>query len=248
MKTKTLSTFLLLICLSCSTSNEHEQGVVVPTASEIIEKCIGHYDPSGSWDSYSGKVHLNTIFRDRTGEEILEINNKTGFYQSTRLDTKDKIIRGIKDGACIHMIGENSDLTDEQIEANNLSCEIIAEVKEHHTSHFGFILNMERAGIIINDDVSEDNFNGWDCYVISHKAEESEVVHNYYMGEGKLYIDKINYKLRGRTVNHPDYPPRKMIYNGEATVGSIIMPEVVVYFENGSPQFMFVDIFRTVDG
>ena len=120
-------------------------------------------------------------------------------------------------------------------------------MKEHHTCHFGFVMNMEKAGVKINEEVAEESFNGWDCYVISFSGKENEVIHNYYVATGKLYIDKENYILRGKEVAHPDFPKRKIIYIGEIKVSGISMPEVFVYYMNDKLQYSLVDIFNVVE-
>jgi len=244
MKTTILLAPLIFTIMSSSTTIEKKETPLNISGSEVLEKCIKHYDPSGSWDSFSGKVNIVTTYSGY-GEEILEINNATGFYQSTRLNTEEKIIRGMKDGECIRMIGNNSDLTDKQIQDNYLSCENIAEMKEHHTCHFGFLMNMKKVGLNISDDVTEEKFNGWDCYVISYQGND-DVIHNYYLGNGKLFVDKNDYTLRGRVNKHPDFPKRKIINNGELKVNDIIMPAVVIYYAGDDTQIAFVDIFQAV--
>lgn len=244
MKSISQITLFALFIFSCTSNTEQAMESPTLSATEILAKCISHYDPGNSWDSYSGEVHLNTIFHDNTGEEILEIDNSSGFYQSTRLDTEEKIIRGISNGECITKIGDNDQISEQQIQEYGLSCDNIKMMSEHHKCHFGFILNMKNAGLTLEEGVSDEEFNGYDCHVITYAGNENDVVSNYYLGTGKLYIDKNNFSLRGRTIDHPDFPARKMIYTGEVKVGSISMPEVVVYYDD-SQQFTFIDIFRT---
>ena len=244
MKTTKIATLLILFLFSSATIINKEEASLKISSSEVLEKCIKHYDPNGAWDNYSGTVHLKTIFRDRNGEEKIEINNSNGFYQSTRLNTTEKIVKGTKDGECIWMIDDNSDLTEAQIKEHNLDCDNIRMMKEHHTSHFGFLMNMEKAGLIINDNVTEEEFNGWDCYVVSFSGSENEVIHNYYLGTGKIFVDKDNFKIRGRINKHPNYPKRTIIYNGEIKVNNILMPEVFIYYSGDKIQNEFFDILE----
>ena len=247
MKTTTIATLLILFLFSSATIINKEEASLKISSSEVLEKCIKHYNPNDVWNSFKGKVNIKTIFPKRSGEEVLEINNATGFYQTTRLNSNEKIVKGTKDGECFQMINDNSDLTAQQIKDNNLTCESIRMMKEHHTCHFGFLMNMEKAGLKINSDVSEEYFNGWDCYAISFSGSENEVIHDYYLGEVKLFIDKNNYLLRGKDVNHPNFPKRKIVYNGELKVNNIIMPEVVIYYDADNPQYAFVDIFTSME-
>ena len=247
MKTATIPTLLILFLFSSATINNKEEVSLKITGSDILEKCIKHYDPNGAWDNYSGTVHLKTIWRNRNSEAKIEINNSTGFYQSTKLNSNEKIVKGTKNGECFKMINDNSDLTEEQIKEKNLTCESIRMMKEHHTCHFGFVMNMEKAGVKIDEEVAEESFNGWDCYVISFSGKENEVIHNYYVATGKLYIDKENYILRGKEVAHPDFPKRKIIYIGEINVNDISMPEVFVYYMNDELRYTLFDIFNVVE-
>ena len=247
MKTATIPTLLILFLFSSATINNKEEVSLKITGSDILEKCIKHYDPNGAWDNYSGTVHLKTIWRNRNSEAKIEINNSTGFYQSTKLNSNEKIVKGTKNGECFKMINDNSDLTEEQIKEKNLTCESIRMMKEHHTCHFGFVMNMEKAGVKIDEEVAEESFNGWNCYVISFSGKENEVIHNYYVATGKLYIDKENYILRGKEVAHPDFPKRKIIYIGEINVNDISMPEVFVYYMNDELRYTLFDIFNVVE-
>jgi hypothetical protein len=247
MKKALTLTLVFLFILFTSTSLRKEAINTKISSIDVLDKCIKHYDPNGTWDSFSGKVRIKTIFPEWNNEEYLEINNGTGFYQSTILSTEEKIIRGIKDGKCIRMIGDNSDLTEDQIEDNNLSCESIKMAREHHTCHFGFVMNLKKAGIKINEDVSEDIFNGCDCYVVSFDGFKEDVISDYYLGTSKLFIDKSNFVLRGIVRIHPDYPERKRIITGELKINDIIMPNVITYYLGDSEQPNFVDIFYNVE-
>lgn len=247
MKKALTLTLVFLFILFTSTSLRKEAINTKISSIDVLDKCIKHYDPNGTWDSFSGKVRIKTIFPEWNNEEYLEINNTTGFYQSTMLNTEEKTIKGIKDGECFRMIGDKSDLTEDQIEDNGLSCDNIKIAKEHHACHFGFVMNLKKAGIKINEEVSEDIFNGWDCYVVSFSGSKDYVISGYYLGVGKLFIDKSKFVLRGMVRKHPDYPERKRIITGELKVNDIIMPNVVTYYLGDNKQPNFVDIFYAVE-
>ena len=245
MKTSTIPTLLFLILFSFAALIEKEYTTIKISSSEILDKCIDHYDPKGLWDHYAGTVHLKTIFPEQNYEEKLEINITTGFYKSTQLNTKNPIVRGMKDGECIRIIGDSSALTDKQIADKGLSCDNIKVYREHHTCHFGFVMNIEKAGLKIGEEVKEEKFNGWNCYVVSFSGNKNDVVNNYYEGTGKLYIDRDNYMLRGKEVYPPNSPKRKIIYFGEINVNGILMPEVFVYYMIDNNQYALLDVFNT---
>ena len=82
MKKLPISALLFLILFISTNFITNKEAVVKLTSLEILDKCIGLYDPDGSWDSYQGNVHLNTISRRWNTEEILEIIYETDEFSS----------------------------------------------------------------------------------------------------------------------------------------------------------------------
>lgn len=237
-----IATFLILS--GFLTLNEEKSNL---NSREVLNKCIGLYDPGNQWKTYSGKVHLNTIFPQFSNEEILEINNETGFYQSTILRPDGNIIRGMNGRECFHRIGEQTDLTEEQIRENGLDCHSISIAREHHTCHFGFILNTEKAGLVLDNSLQTEKFNGWDCFVLTFTGYPEDVIHDYYVGIRKAYIDQEDFSLRGMYFKHPDAPARKCIFTGKIEVNDIHLPQVATVYLADNNALYFVDIFNPID-
>ncbi len=241
------SFFLLAAFMILSGSSPTIHTKVNLTSREVLTKCINLYDPANHWENYSGKVHLNTIFPESTHEEILEINNRTGFYQSTMLHPDGNIVRGMNGRECFSKIGDQTDLSERQIEENGLDCHSISLAREHHICHFGFILNAEKAGLALENNVESATFNGWDCYVLTFTGNPEEVTHDYYVGIRKAYIDKEEFLLRGLYFKHPDFPPRSCIYTGKMEINHILIPQVVSVYNTDNNSLFFVDVFNPVN-
>ena len=237
-----LTTFLLLFVPGST-----DDIIANLSSRELLSKCISLYDPGNNWDTYSGKVHLNTVFPEWSNEEILEINNESGFYQSTILRSDGNIVRGMKGKECFSRIGEQTELTERQIQDNGLDCHSISMAREHHTCHFGLLLNAEKAGLILENSLDTEIFNGWDCYVLSFTGNPEDVVNDYYVGKRKVYVDKKNFEIRGLYFKHPDFPARTCIYTGKITVNNVLLPQVASVYNTENNSLYFVDVFNPVN-
>jgi hypothetical protein len=229
-----LTTFILL-----SSPDFRDHNNVNMSSRELLSKCLSLYDP--------GKVHLISVFPQRSNEEILEINNETGFYRSTLLRPDGNIVRGMNGSECFSRIGDKTDLTDEHIQENGLDCHSISIAKEHHTCHFGFILNAEKAGLALDNSLVTEIFNGWNCYVLSFTGNPEEVVNDYYVGKRKLYVDKKNLEIRGLYFKHPDFPARTCIYTGKIEVNKILLPQIASVYNAENNSLYFVDVFNPIN-
>lgn len=211
-------------------------------SEEILNKAIAFHDPQQKWADYSGKVHLMTIFSNgnSSGGEIIEIQTKEGFYQTTKLPAK--VVMGIKNGECFREVDGNKNPDEDVIKKNNLGDENINVYKNWHYFHFGILMELKASGLILEDKVETVKFQGEDCLALKFSYDVNKVKNEFYKGSNwTVYIDPVNFTIKG--FKEVGVMNRCAVFSGILTLNGLKLPLCRTYFKNEDNSFYMVDIF-----
>lgn len=252
MKSSTI--VLLALCgvvLSCNRNSEqaaeNEQESHSFTSSELIDKCIGYHDPNGLWSGYTGKLRCVNVRSDVIYDEIIEINNTTGYYKSSLKAPDAKIIRGIRNDVAFRSVNGDSTLTEKEMQDRGLTDPMIRFWKVHHLGHFGLPMQIKKSGLSISDTVDTENFDNRQCFVIKGTGKKDTVINPYYEGKWKVYIDGQNFSLRGIEVKSDMFNRTYIIASGGTlNVNGLILLEVGIGSDKDDPSIVSTDVFTAV--
>ncbi|HEX5168972.1 MAG TPA: DUF6503 family protein [Cyclobacteriaceae bacterium] len=228
-------------------SSENEKKSVPFTASELIDRCIAYHDPQGLWANFAGKLRCVNVRSNVIYDEILEINNTTGYYKSSLKAPDAKIIRGIKNNVAFRSVDGDSTLTEKEMQDRGLTDPMIRFWNTVHINHFGLPMEIRKSGISLSDSVETEKFDDRECFVIKGTGKKDSVVNPFYEGEWKIYIDSQNFSVRGIEVKSAMFNTTYIIaFEGTLNLNGIILPKVKIGSDKNDPWLVSTDVFTAV--
>lgn len=245
---------LLALCgivLSCNRNPEpaaeNEQKSHSFTSSELINKCIAYHDPNGLWSGYSGKVRCVNVRSDVIYDEIIEINNATGYYKSSLKTPDVRIIRGIRNNVAFRSVNGDSTLTEKEMQDRGLTDTMIRFWHVHHLGHFGLPMQFKKSGVSISDTVETEKFDDRECLVIKGTGKKDAVINPYYEGKWKIYIDSQNFSVRGVEMKSVMFNATYVTaFEGTLNLNGLVVPKVKIGSDKNDQSLVSTDVFTVV--
>ena len=239
---------LFIALISCREEKLRKEQLDI-TAQEIWDKTITYHDPLGKWDSFGGEMHMVTVIgKNNVVEEIIEINKPENFYKCTWINGDDKLIKGMKDNSYFYSINENQAPSDELLKAYGFTDDNTALYKEHHTSHFGLPMELKSSGMTLDDHVELIEYDGRECYALTFIGLPENVKHSYYEGKWILYVDAVNFAMRGIQLEElAEYPPSYAILSGEIIINGVKIPHTKAAFKSEDNSHSWTSIYTPLN-
>jgi|GEM_PF-3242303 len=243
MKIK-LILLLLLIPAICFT----QQLTTSLHAEQIFDLVIQYYDPSGLWNSYRGEMHLYSLRPDGASkEEDLVIDNQADLYQSTLFLNGTQVTSGIRHDTVFFAINGRQNLTQEERSAYALNEKSIREKFHQYLLHFGFPMHMKQAGLLPDEQVEQEVFNGKSCLVLKFSEALSENGLACCRHPIHLLIDSSDYSIAG--VRYPEGAEggeaTYALFSEELEAGGIRIPKVKTYYSLADSGYLLTDALST---
>lgn len=209
------------------------------TGPQLLEKAIAYHDPNGSWETFNNILNVTMTTPDvpiRKSE--ITINLPGHFFQVNA--TKDGTITEytINKGACEIKLNGKSDLTEEELKTNNLSCERAKMYKNYYTYLYGLPMKLKDAGTIIHDKVETKTFKGKTYLrlkVTYDKAVGSDIWYFYF--NPKTYALEVYQFFHDEAKNDGEY----ILLSDIETVDRIKMPKVRAWYTNKESKYLGTD-------
>ncbi|HEX9251130.1 MAG TPA: hypothetical protein VF870_02760 [Ignavibacteriaceae bacterium] len=247
--TGVLSILVLISIILIYPKIYNKEKVENSNSGKILDRAIEFYDFMNRWDNYHGKVHLTTAFPGLglLNEEIIEIQTKEDFYQSSNISGGNKSVKGIQNGECFIEIDNNRYLGKEQVNKLGKNCTDIQFYKEHHYHHFGLLMELKTSGLILENKISTIKFQGFNCLALTFTNDPEKVNNVYYneMNSIIIYLDPSNYSMKGYKITGS----RNLyaVCSGILNINGIKMPLCKTYFNSSDNSFLFVDLFSAAN-
>jgi hypothetical protein len=218
------------------------------SGEEILKKAIAFCDFYNRWDDYYGKVRLRTVYEDGThSDEVLEIQTKENFYYRSYNSGNRGFTESIKDGKCFHKrVGEGNPVA-EEIKNDSPQYRDIQFIKEHHYCHFGLLMELEASGMVLQNKVEIEKFNGSKCIAVTFKGDSTTAKNAYFSGIDNyvVYIDPANYSMKGTKVSGKfNY---YTVFSGTLNVNDIKIPLCKTYFNDTDNSLKWIDVFSIAE-
>jgi|GEM_PF-345480 len=237
-----------IFCFILTNSISNAQNKIPYSAEQILEKCIQFHDPDGKWENYSGALKLiNSCPGGFTaGTEIIEINVPEDYYKDTWIKGNITIVKEVKDGK-IRVTFNGESATDEQIKDFGLNDENVRGAKTWHYYHFGHLMHFKNTGSILQEKVTEENFRGTPCYVITFIGDEKNVSYPFWAGKWQFKINKESFALCGVYTNALMPEGWTDVFEGVLEINGIKIPRVRTYYTKTGDELVYVDLFMNAD-
>lgn len=217
------------------------------TGNQLLEKAISYHDPNGNWATFNAKFHVtmetpNNANRD--SEIAINLPDEF-FYLKMKRDTLTTEYTLSKND-CKIALNEKTNLTEETLKANRLSCDRAKLYKNYYTYLYGLPMKLKDAGTNIHEKVERKTFKEKEYLVL--KATYDEGVGNdiwYFYFNPKTYAMEVyqffktdkNGKLKPKSGEY-------ILLTEETTVNSIKMPKNRVWYYNKDDKYLGTDILN----
>jgi hypothetical protein len=218
------------------------------TSEEILKKAIAFCDFYQDWDNYYGKIRLRTFWENgNNSDEIIEIQTKENFYQSSLSSGDMKFTRGVKNGKCFQEINGNKNPGDELIKEYGLDCKSIHYYKEHHYCHFGLLMELKTSGLVLQKRVETTKFSGNKCLALTFKCDTTRIRNDYFSETNSIivYLDPENYSMKG--IKEFGKMNFYIVFSGILNVNRIKIPLCKTYFNSDDNSLKWIDVFSIAE-
>jgi hypothetical protein len=231
MTSKYILCFLLTI--SCTVFGQTISG------SELLEKSIAFHDPNGNWATFNTKLNV-TMTTPNAPDRLskITINLPQQFFQVVA--TKEGITTEytINKGKCSIALNGKTELTNEELKANKLSCDRANMYKNYYTYLYGLPMKLKDPGTIVLEKVEEKTFKGKTYLTL--KVSYDKAVGNdvwYFYFDPKTYAMEVYQFFHDEAKNDGEY----ILLSGIETIGGINMPKVRAWYTNKENNYLGTD-------
>lgn len=228
--------YCLLSCfiyISTATSQEL-------TGQQLLEKTIQYHDPNGNWKTFNGTLNVTMETpKNEPRVSIIKINlPKEYFYVKASRDGITTEYTLTKDDCTIAFNGK-TDLSDEVMKKNNLSCDRANLYKGYYEYLYGLPMKLKDEGTIIDPKVTKKTFKGKEYLVL--KATYNETVGKdtwYFYFDPKTYAMEVYQFFKDESKNDGEY----ILLTEEAIINDIKMPKKRAWYYNKDNGYLGTDV------
>lgn len=231
--TKSIFTYIFLLFTTVSFGQEM-------TGQQLLEKAIQYHDPNGNWATFNGTLQVTMETpKNKPRVSTIKINlPKEYFYVKATRDNKTTEYTVEKDTCTIAFNGK-TDISVEDIQKNNLSCERANLYKGYYEYLYGLPMKLEDEGTIIDPKVQKKTFKGKEYLVL--KATYTEDVGKdiwYFYFDPETYAMEIYQFFKNEAKNDGEY----ILLTEEAVINDIKMPKKRAWYYNKNDGYLGTDI------
>jgi len=228
--------FSLLICFFNTVIGQNLTG------SELLEKSISFHDPNGQWITFNTVLNI-TMKTPNAPDRVsdITINLPKQFFQVKATKSGTTTEYTIDKGKCGIKLNGNSNLSEEELKANNLSCERANMYKNYYTYLYGLPMKLKDPGSIIHEKVEKKTFKGktyLKLKVTYDKAVGSDIWYFYF--DPKTYAMEVYQFFHDETKNDGEY----VLLSGIETIGGINMPKDRAWYTNEENNYLGTDSLK----
>ena len=233
--TKSILTYLFLVYTAISFGQEL-------TGQELLTKSIRYHDPNGNWETFDGTLEITMETPNNANRvSTIKINlPKEYFYVKATRDGKTTEYT-VEKNECKIAFNGKTNISDEVIEENNLSCKRANLYKNYYTYLYGLPMKLKDEGTVIDQKVQKKTFKGKEYLVL--KATYKEDVGKdtwYFYFDPKTYAMEVYQFFKDETKKDGEY----ILLTEEVEVNGIKMPKKRAWHYNKDNGYLGTDILK----
>ncbi len=215
--------------------------------SELLNKAIQFHDPQNNWKTFNAtfNVTMETPNNSNRNSKIIINLPEEFFYLKAKRDTITTAYSLNKD-VCTIALNGNTDISDEALKANRLSCENAKLYKNYYTYLYGLPMKLKDTGTIIHDKVEQKTFKGKD-YLVLKVNYDSNVGNDVWY----FYFNPENYAMEVYQFYKTDAKGSVKKSSGEyilltdiEVINGIKMPKIRAWYYNKNDSYLGTDILK----
>ena len=208
------------------------------SSSQLLDKAITYHDPSGSWESFNGVLHITMETPNKSNRESeIQINLSEDYFflKATRDSLETRYT--LKQGKC------STSITDSISNPNNTRtpCETAKLYRNYYTYLYGLPMKLKDPGTNISEAVIKKTFKGKEYLVLKVTYDEAVGADTWY-----LYFDPHSYAMevyqffKDESKNDGEY----ILLTEEVTINNIRMPKNRAWYYYKDNGYLGTDILK----
>ncbi len=212
------------------------------TGTELLEKSIAYHDPKGQWPTFNYILNVTMTTPDAPDRiSKITINLPKNYFQVVATREGITTEYTVDKGKCRMALNGKYNLTDEDLKANNLSCERANLYKNYYTYLYGLPMKLNDPGAIVHKKVERKSFKGKTYLTIKvtyDKAVGSDTWYFYF--NPKTYAMEVYQFFHDESKNDGEY----ILLSGIETINGINMPKVRAWYTNKGDKYLGTDTLK----
>lgn len=217
------------------------------TGLSLLDKSIEYHDPNNSWKTFNDTLNVametpNNL--NRNSKIIINLPEEQ-FYLKTEKDTLVAEYNLKKDECSIALNGKTN-LSDDVLKTNNLSCDRANFYKNYYTYLYGLPMKLKDEGTIINDNVERKTFKGKDYLVlkVNYDSEVGKDIWYFYFNPKNYAMEVYQfYKTDNKGAIKKD-SGEYILLTEEEIINGIKMPKNRAWYYNKDDNYLGTDILN----
>lgn len=217
------------------------------TGLSLLDKSIEYHDPNNSWKTFNDTLNVametpNNL--NRNSKIIINLPEEQ-FYLKTEKDTLVTEYNLKKDECSIALNGKTN-LSDDVLKTNNLSCDRANLYKNYYTYLYGLPMKLKDEGTIINDNVERKTFKGKDYLVlkVNYDSEVGKDIWYFYFNPKNYAMEVYQfYKTDNKGAIKKD-SGEYILLTEEEIINGIKMPKNRAWYYNKDDNYLGTDILN----
>jgi hypothetical protein len=168
------------------------------TGPEVIDRSITFHDPENLW--VTGHFLLDLRETRPNGSDrntLVDIDNSNGFFCAIRNMDGHSYEYTMKDDDCIQSYDFNYELSEEDREKHNLTCERTQTLRNYYLYLWGLPMKLKDVGTIVEEKVERVVFNESEVLSVRITYDPAVGSDTWY-----FYFDQKDYRLVGYRFYH----------------------------------------------
>lgn len=213
--------------------------------ADIVNRSIAYHDPQRTWGK--GPVEFR-LFESRPGNSPDEGGNyritdlsfdlSADIFVMDQQRGPDHIFRKFVGDECTIELNSSADLTEKQIEAFGLSCDLGTRLKDYYIYLWGLPMKLKDPGTNISEEVHLADFFGQELVQVRVTYDVDVGSDTWY-----FYFDPRSYALKGYRFYHDEAgnDGEYILLEGEATLGTLKVPQARMWYTHQEGRFLGED-------
>ena len=217
------------------------------TGNQLLEKAIYYHDPNQNWISFNGELKVTMESPNKSNRYstiIINLPNENFYIKATR----DTLITEytIEKDSCKITFNGKTNLKQEDLKTNNLSCDRANLFKNYYTYLYGLPMKLKDKGTLIDNEIERKTFKGKDYLVLKATYDEtvgSDVWYFYFHPE-TYAMEVYQFYKTDETGKIKPESGEYILLTETTVINAIKMPKHRAWYYNKNDTYLGTDILN----
>lgn len=214
-------------------------------ADEVLARSIAYHDPDDGWATGTFRITI-TGTRPLAGPTFtsIVIDNAAGRFDLERERRGRTIESTVTGEECSTRLDGSTELTAEQIERFDLSCEAMRRSRDYHTYLYGLPMKLRDPGTRLDPEAVRATYDEQDVWQVRVTYDPEVGGDTWY-----FYFDPSTYALTGYRFYHDEAANdgEYILLDREQEGAGLRLPKVRSWFTHADDELLGTDTVRSIE-